>query len=182
MTLSLLFSEKQWNVREEDLVLLSTFLFLTVLLMNTAWRRKKTGKVVSISPDMSNFAQQGCDPENLFRSFPAKPHIATCRRRWEGGGGWCSAFAQLFHFRPHWEDKIWPISSCICFGKGHIYRGGWGEHHSTAATAKLNPSYERRKTVRKIVCRNPSRRAICATDGVSLLVEWLGGGGEGIMD
>lgn len=75
----------------------------------------------------------------------------------------------------HWEGKFWTISNCICLGKGHLSWGaGRAPPHSQWSTA--NPSYERHKTVRKIVCRIPSRREqICATDGVSLLAESFGG-------
>ena len=75
----------------------------------------------------------------------------------------------------HQEGKFWPVSNGICVGKGHLLWGaGRAPPHSCQSTA--NQSYERHKTVRKIVCRNPSRREqSCAMDCVSLPVEWFGG-------
>ena len=172
-------SEKQWNVREEDLDL-PIFLFLKVLPVDTAWRRKKTGKFMSMSPNMSlKLCTERMQPWEGILFFPIQATYTHLQKR--VGRSWCRRLVLSLHpacissISGHWEGKFWPISNCICLGKGHLL---WGAvrapPHSCRNTA--NPSYERHKAVRKIVCRNPSRKEqICATDGLSLLAEWFGG-------
>lgn len=139
MILSLLFSEKQWNVRE-DLVLLPTFLFLKVLLVNTAWRRKKTGKFGSASPNMSlKLCTAGMWPWESISFFPSQATYSHLQKRM---GRRKRLMLSLCPTRSSFisghTEKIRSdlLVTASALEKG-VYCGGWGEHHPAAATAQL---------------------------------------------
>lgn len=135
------------------------------------------GMFVNISKHASQ--KLYCDCEKLFHSFPSALHIYTSReegerREWEGRAQ-CSAstLPTAFPFQAIERQSSDILVIKAAQEKGFHCRGG---ENITPQLPAHSQSYERRKSVRKIACRNPSRRKqICAADGVSLLAKQLRG-------
>lgn len=108
--------------------------------MNTAWRKKKTGKLVSTSPDIClKLCTAGMWPWESISFFPSQATYGHLKKRVGRRRrlmlSLCPTHSPFIsgHTENIRSDLLVTASA---LEKG-IYRGGWGEHHPTAATAQL---------------------------------------------
>lgn len=109
-----------------------------VLLVNTAWRRKKTGKLVTTSPGMSlKLCTTGMWSWGFISFFPSQASDSPMRKSVGRRRMLSLSLTHSSFISGHTEEiRADLLVTASALEKG-IYGGGWGEHRPTAATAQL---------------------------------------------